>query len=397
MAIVLERVVKAIGGHTVVNEVSLEIDDGAFFVLLGPSGSGKSTVLRIVAGLAPLDQGRVLLHGRDVTHLAPQARRVGFVFQHYALFRHMTVAENVEFALRVRRAPRAERRRRGEALLELVGLRGLGGRMPRQLSGGQQQRVALARALASDPEVLLLDEPLGALDAQIRAELRVALKAIQREVGVTTVLVTHDQEEAFELADRIGVLVGGRLMEAGTPEDLYLRPRSEQVAVFLGAGNLLAGVRDGDLVRLGPLAFPLGPLGSLNRLAAGADGPDRAGEPAASRRVEVMVRPEDVLLAPDARSLEDQALAEGEVERSAFAGSLERLRVRLPPIDGLLGLVPAPPAGSRGVVLDVARSREESRLFALRPGHPVWVGVRHVHALAEAAVRGARAHAEEAP
>ncbi|MGH2594176.1 MAG: ABC transporter ATP-binding protein, partial [Anaerolineae bacterium] len=206
MSIVLEQLTKRYESHTVVNHVSLEIADGELFVLLGPSGSGKSTVLRMIAGLTNVDEGRVLLHGRDVTHLPSQQRGVGFVFQHYALFRHMSVAENVEFALRIRKVAAGERRKRRDELLELVGLAGLGGRMPSQLSGGQQQRVALARALAHQPEVLLLDEPFGALDAKIRVELRRALRSIQEELGMTTIFVTHDQEEAFELADRLGVM-----------------------------------------------------------------------------------------------------------------------------------------------------------------------------------------------
>src|SRR5215207_3330575 len=192
MSIILEQLTKRYENHPVVNNVSLEVADGEFFVLLGSSGSGKTTILTMIAGLVSADKGRILLHGRDVTNLPAQARRVGFVFQNYALFQHMTVADNVEFGLRVRKAPAPERRRRRDELLELVGLAGLGNRMPRQLSGGQQQRVALARALAHRPDVLLLDEPLGALDAKIRVELRRTLKVIQRRLGIATILVTHD-------------------------------------------------------------------------------------------------------------------------------------------------------------------------------------------------------------
>ncbi|MEW5985179.1 MAG: ABC transporter ATP-binding protein [Chloroflexota bacterium] len=257
MSILLENLTKRYDGHPVVNNVSLEISDGEFFVLLGSSGSGKTTVLTMIAGLTAVDQGRVLLHGRDVTHLPTQQRNVGFVFQNYALFQHMTVADNIEFGLSVRKTPRAERRRRRDELLELVGLAGLGGRMPRQLSGGQQQRVALARALAHQPDVLLLDEPLGALDAKIRTELRRTLRAIQRELAVTTILVTHDQEEAFELADHIGVMSFGRLLEVGTPQSLYQRPQTEFVATFLGTANLLVGQAHNGGVQLGAHHFPL--------------------------------------------------------------------------------------------------------------------------------------------
>ena len=213
MSIVLEQLTKRYEGHPVVNRVSLEVAHGEFFVLIGPSGSGKSTVLRMIAGLNSVDQGRVLLHDRDVTNDPPQQRGVGFVFQHYALFQHMSVADNIEFALKVRRVAAGERRRRRDELLEVVGLAGLGRRMPAQLSGGQQQRVALARAIAHRPEVLLLDEPFGALDAKIRVELRRALRQIQTDLGITTIFVTHDQEEAFELADRLGVMNFGRLLK----------------------------------------------------------------------------------------------------------------------------------------------------------------------------------------
>jgi len=256
MSILLEQLTKRYDGHPVVNNVSLEVGDGEFFVLLGSSGSGKTTILSLIAGLTGVDHGRVLLHGRDVTYLPTQQRKVGFVFQNYALFESMDVAENVEFGLRIRKVPGAERRQRRDELLDLVGLAGLGSRMPRQLSGGQQQRVALARALAYQPDVLLLDEPLGALDAKIRAELRRNLKSIQRKLGIATILVTHDQEEAFDLGDRIGVMSFGRLLEIGTPDELYQKPQTEFVASFLGSGNLLLGKISSRGVQLGPLQFP---------------------------------------------------------------------------------------------------------------------------------------------
>src|SRR5262245_51610684 len=251
MSIVIDRLVKRYDGNPVVNDVSLQVADAEFFVLLGPSGSGKSTVLRMIAGLTPIDSGRVVLHDRDVTSEPPQRRGVGFVFQHYALFRNMSVADNVEFALRVRKMPAAERKRRRDDLLEIVGLAGLGRRFPGQLSGGQQQRVALARALAHRPEVLLLDEPFGALDARIRTELRRAVRAIQTELNITTIFVTHDQEEAFELADRLGVMNFGRLLEVGRPAELYQRPQTEFVATFLGTANLLVGEQAATGVNVG--------------------------------------------------------------------------------------------------------------------------------------------------
>ena len=205
MSIVLDQITKRYQGTPVVNDVSIEIAEGEFFVLLGPSGSGKSTLLRAIAGLTGIDHGRISLHGDDVTHLSPRERQVGFVFQNYALFRHMTVADNIEFALRVRRVKAADRIARRKELLRLVALEGMDDRLPSQLSGGQQQRVAVARALAHKPSVVLLDEPFGALDAKIREELRTTIRQVQRELGITTILVTHDQEEAFALADRIGV------------------------------------------------------------------------------------------------------------------------------------------------------------------------------------------------
>src|SRR5690349_7776756 len=325
MSIVLEQLSKRYEDHPVVNNVSLEVADGEFFVLLGPSGSGKSTILRMIAGLTSIDQGRVLLHGRDVGGLPPQQRGVGFVFQNYALFRHMSVAENVEFGLKIRNVAAAERRRKRDELLELVGLAGLGARMPRQLSGGQQQRVALARALAYKPEVLLLDEPFGALDAKIRIELRRTLKRIQREIGMTTIFVTHDQEEAFELADRMGVMNVGRLLEIGQPEELYRRPQTEFVATFLGTANLLVGRCTPDGVQVGALHFP------LNTEARPGDG-DRA--------VQVLFRPEDVALAAAPDDLAGPALGRAEIEHITFSGSFERLRLRLPPIAGVRPIAP---------------------------------------------------------
>jgi len=206
MSICLENISKHFGYQVVVNNFNLEIKDGEFFVLLGASGSGKTTVLNIIAGLIQPEKGRVLLHDRDVTHLPTQQRRVGYVFQNYALFQYMNVAQNIEFGLQVRKVPKEQCQRKRDELLDLVGLVGFGERKPSQLSGGQQQRVALARALAHEPDVLLLDEPLGALDAKIRVELRRSLKQIQRKLGIAAILVTHDQDEAFDLGDRIGVM-----------------------------------------------------------------------------------------------------------------------------------------------------------------------------------------------
>src|SRR5580658_2486040 len=251
MSIVFEQVTKRFRDLPVVNDVSLQIETGEFFVLLGPSGSGKSTLIRAAAGLTDVDHGRISFHGSDVTHVPARSRGVGLVFQNYALFRHMTVGENVEFALRVRRVKASERRLRRQELLRLVALEGMDQRLPAQLSGGQQQRVAVARALAHKPEVLLLDEPFGALDAKIREELRRTIRQVQRELGITTVLVTHDQEEAFALADRIGVMNHGRLLEIGRPNELYTRPATRFVATFLGAANLILARQTKEGIRFG--------------------------------------------------------------------------------------------------------------------------------------------------
>ena len=367
MSILVDRLLKAYEEHVVVNRVSLEVADGECFVLLGPSGSGKSTVLRIVAGLTPADAGRVLLHGKDVTHLSPQRRGVGMVFQQYALFGHMTVADNVEFPLRVRKVGRRERARRRDELLELVGLVGFGGRFPHQLSGGQQQRVAIARALAHRPEVLLLDEPFGALDARIRAELRKTLRRIQREVRVTTIFVTHDQEEAFELADRMAVMNLGRLLEVGTPGELYLRPQTEFVAGFLGRANLFVGRCVADEVHLGDARFPLE--------SRGTDG-ER------DRRVQILFRPEDVAVKLTREALEWPTFGQGMVEEAEFSGSIERLRIRIPAIAGVRPIAPAVPFGANYMLLDSTRSQHLARRFPLAVGDTAWVGVRRIHTLA---------------
>ncbi|TWS25999.1 sulfate ABC transporter ATP-binding protein [Tsukamurella sputi] len=233
---------KRYGDFAALDDVSLEIPDGSLTALLGPSGSGKSTLLRSIAGLDRLDSGLVEINGVDVTYATPQQRDIGFVFQHYAAFKHMTVRENVAFGLKIRKRPAAEVKAKVDDLLEVVGLTGFQTRYPAQLSGGQRQRMALARALAVDPQVLLLDEPFGALDAKVRDELRAWLRRLHDEVHVTTVIVTHDQQEALDIADRIAVLNKGRIEQVGTPADVYDRPESEFVMSFLGSVAKLNGV-----------------------------------------------------------------------------------------------------------------------------------------------------------
>ena len=232
-------IVKRFGDFTALDGVSVEVEAGSLTALLGPSGSGKSTLLRVIAGLERPDEGSIHLEGRDVTNVAPQARGVGFVFQHYAAFKHMTVWDNVAFGLKIRRRPRAEIKQRVAELLELVQLARLGDRYPAQLSGGQRQRMGLARALAVDPKVLLLDEPFGALDARVRKELRDWLRRLHDETHTTTVIVTHDQEEAMDVADRVVVMNGGRVEQIAPPRELYDHPANEFVMSFVGPVNRL--------------------------------------------------------------------------------------------------------------------------------------------------------------
>jgi len=371
MSIQLEGLTKRYGGLAVVSRVSLEIQKGEMFVLLGPSGSGKSTLLRMIAGLSEVDEGRVFLDGQDITDVAPSRRGIGFVFQSYALFRNMTIGENIEFGLRVRGKPEAERRRRREELLEIVGLSGYGGRRPFQLSGGQQQRVALARALADEPPYLLLDEPFGALDARIRTELRQTLRRIQRELGVTAVFVTHDQEEAFELADRVGVMNFGRLLEVGPPQELYLRPRSAFVATFLGVSNFLVGETTQTSVRLGEVELPLG-----TETPAHPNG----------QRTQVLLRPEDIELASAQGELRGTPLGRATVEERSFTGAFERLRVRLDSIPGVRQVVPPPRYGQTALLLEVTRPQPEVLARPLNRGDEVWVAARRGHVLAPAGI-----------
>jgi sulfate transport system ATP-binding protein len=263
MSIEVRHITKRFGDFTALNDVSLAVHPGELLALLGPSGSGKTTLLRIIAGLEFADpgSGQVLFDGEDVTHRAAAARQVGFAFQHYALFRHMTVFENVAFGLRVRPRPlrpgEVEIRRRVTELLKLVQLERFEDRWPSQLSGGQRQRVALARALAVEPKVLLLDEPFGALDAKVRKELRRWLRHLHEEIHITSIFVTHDQDEALEVANRVVVMNEGRIEQVGTPDEVYDRPANRFVYNFLGRVNLFHGrLREGQ-VHLGNTAFPV--------------------------------------------------------------------------------------------------------------------------------------------
>jgi len=349
MSIDIRHLTKHFGTFTALNDVNLAVRPGELLALLGPSGSGKTTLLRIVAGLEFADPGggRVLFDGEDVTDCSAASRRVGFAFQHYALFRHLTVFENVAFGLRVR--PRASRpseadiRRRVTELLKLVQLGHLEGRWPSQLSGGQRQRVALARALAVEPKVLLLDEPFGALDAQVRRELRRWLRQLHQEIHLTTIFVTHDQDEALEVADRIVLMNHGRIEQVGTPEEVYDHPANPFVYNFLGSVNLFYGrIREGN-VHLGAATIPL---------------PNLPGQPDAP--AVAYVRPHEIRVSNTPAS---EGSLPARILHVNAAGPIIRLElVRL----------------DDGGAFSVELTREQSQGLTLAPGEQVHVELRNV-------------------
>ncbi|HVZ00056.1 MAG TPA: ABC transporter ATP-binding protein [Dongiaceae bacterium] len=307
--------VKRYGAVAALDDVSLAFSNGEFFGLLGPSGSGKTTLLRAIAGFIELDSGRVLLDGDDIGHVPVHKRDIGMVFQNYALFPHMTVFDNVAFGLSVRKMDGAEIKRRVDEILGLVRLGGLQDRKPKQLSGGQQQRVALARALVTRPKVLLLDEPLGALDKHLREEMQVELRRIQREVGITTIFVTHDQEEAMTLCDRIAIMNQGAIVQVGAPLDVYEHPLNRFAAGFLGVANFLEG-------RVASVA------GSEARidLALGGQALAGAGGLAAGAPVVIAVRPEKIDIAAADGDAGPNRLS-GAVTGAVFSGSSTTYRV----------------------------------------------------------------------
>ncbi len=341
-ALVLRALTKRYGGFTAVEDVSLAVERGQFLTLLGPSGSGKTTILMCIAGFVAPSSGAVLLDGRDITALPPEKRDFGMVFQGYALFPHMTVAENVAFPLRVRKLGRAEREHKVREALDLVQLERFAERRPAQLSGGQQQRVALARALVFDPALLLLDEPLSALDKKLRAELQEELKALHRRVGRTFVNVTHDQEEALSLSDRVAILDHGRLVQEGPPAALYERPRTRFVADFLGKSNFLQGM----VTEAHPGGFHM--MAGATPIAQAL--PEGAPRPAAGTPALLSLRPEKIALLAQGEAAENSV--EGRIATWSYLGAgyalvvetadLGRLRVHLPawnapiaPADGL--------------------------------------------------------------
>ena len=303
---------KTYSGRDVLAALDLDMGEGELVCLLGPSGCGKTTLLRIIAGFITPDEGRVLVAGQDVTPLPPSARRMGMVFQAYSLFPNMTALDNVRFGPRVAGQPRAEQVARAKQLLDLVGLASHMQKYPHQMSGGQQQRVALARALAVRPQVLLLDEPLSALDAKVRTQLREEIRRIQRETGVTTVLVTHDQEEALSISDRVAVMNGGKLLQVASPATIYREPADAFVARFIGSAAVLPGIVAGGRVQVGNLHLPA--------RAAGAH--------AAGAGVDMFLRPEHVRVALMNGHIPQDMVA-AEVVESTFLGPLTRLRLKL--------------------------------------------------------------------
>ena len=295
MHLKIRNLSKYFGQFQALSDVDLDVGPEEFVCLLGPSGCGKTTLLRIVAGLEPFDEGTLELGGRDLTAVGAQNRGFGIVFQSYSLFPHMTVAENIGYGLRIRKTPASEVTAKVAKLMDLVHLEAFAGRYPWQLSGGQQQRVAIARALAVDPALLLLDEPLSALDARVRVELRTEIREVQRRLGIPTIMVTHDQEEALTMADKVVCMNAGTIEQIGTPQEVYARPRTRFVADFVGTSNL------------------------LDAAAAGALGPDVAGpRPEAGADCLLALRPEDI-------TLSRAADGEAEVTRVTFLGNSKRI------------------------------------------------------------------------
>jgi sulfate transport system ATP-binding protein len=340
VSIDIDHVTKRFGEFVAIADIHLHVETGELVALLGPSGCGKTTLLRVIAGLEMPDAGSIRFHGADATTRRAAERRVGFVFQHYALFRHLTVFENIAFGLRVRpretRPSRAEIERRVRQLVELVQLEPMTHRYPSQLSGGQRQRVALARALAVEPEVLLLDEPFGALDAKVRKELRRWLRRLHDELHVTSIFVTHDQEEALEAADRVVVMNRGRIEQAGTPADVYARPASPFVYDFLGDVNLFHARVEAGKAYLGPLSF---------------DAPTGANE---ARLATLYIRPH-------------------QLEINVEQNSQEQFRARVLHVNPAGPLVKVELEAEWGDPVRVELSQERFRALALRPGAQVFV------------------------
>ncbi|MBM4068536.1 MAG: sulfate/molybdate ABC transporter ATP-binding protein [Planctomycetes bacterium] len=344
MSITVRNVSKRFGNFAALDRVSVDVPGGSLVALLGPSGSGKTTLLRIIAGLEVADEGEVHCAGEDITRQRPGERNMGFVFQHYALFRHMSVLENVAFALRVRGRPESSIQERVRQLLHLVRLDGLERRYPSQLSGGQRQRVALARALAAEPRVLLLDEPFGALDAKVRQELRQWLRHLHDDIGVTSLFVTHDQEEAFEVADQVVVMQRGRVEQTGTPQEVFEHPANAFVMDFLGNVNVFHGRVQSGRARFGSLAYPC---------------PEYQYEE--ERSAAVYVRPHEL-------EIDRNATGEGSlparVQHVIAAGSVAKIQVLV---------------ADSGQDLAIEMSRERLAELKLQAGDSVYVFPRRAH------------------
>jgi ABC-type Fe3+/spermidine/putrescine transport system ATPase subunit len=354
---------------SVLEDISFDVAEGESLVLLGASGSGKTTILRIIAGLERPDSGYVILHGNDVTDLPARERGVGVIFQSYALFPRMTVEKNIGYGLRIRHRPRKERRETVDRLIKLVQLEQHRKKYPWQLSGGQQQRVAIARTLAYKPQVLLFDEPFGALDAQTRVHLRREIRALLRQVRVPSVFITHDQEEALELGDRIAVLNEGHLEQIGTPDEVYNHPETEFVATFLGAANLLLGVATQGTVEIGTAKLPAEK--ETRRFREG-------------QSVKLVFRPEDVCISQDANLPEGcRRLTNGVIQEVNFVGAYQRLTVRLDLTHRQQVEDEAPlyqvtintPERMTGVPIMVTRPKPEANAMRFKPGDRVAVGL----------------------
>jgi ABC-type Fe3+/spermidine/putrescine transport system ATPase subunit len=353
-AVTVMGVGKSFGEAMVLDNINFSVDEDEIVVLLGASGSGKTTILRIVAGLEMPDSGMIVLHGKNVTDLPARIRGTGVIFQSYALFPKMTVEQNIGYGLRIRRRKRKEVRETVDRLIELVHLEDHRKKYPSQLSGGQQQRVAIARALAHEPEVLLFDEPFGALDAQIRTMLRREIRSLLKEIRVPAIFITHDQEEALELGDRIAVLNAGRLEQIGTPFEVYNKPATEHVATFLGAANIIEGRIDGRTFVAGDASL------DLDNDQVFADG----------SAVKMVVRPEDVFLRrPENLTQNYQKLTDGTVDEVSFVGAFERILVKvdLPGKDGIV----------------VTRPKTETAAFPLHRGQAVPIGLVRFRILGE--------------
>lgn len=353
-AVTVMGVSKSFGETTVLENINFSVDEGEIVVLLGASGSGKTTILRILAGLETPDAGSIILHGKDVTNLPARMRGTGVIFQAYALFPKMNVEENIGYGLRLRRRSKDEIKKTVDRLIGMVHLEDHRKKRPSQLSGGQQQRVAIARALAYEPEVLLFDEPFGALDAQIRTTLRREIRGLLKQIKVPSIFITHDQEEALELGDRIAVLNAGRLEQIGTPFEVYNRPQTEHVATFVGAANILEGtIREGHFV--------------TNEVSVAIDDEIVIGE---GSPVKMVFRPEDVFLRrPENLTQKYQRLCDGVVEEVSFVGAFERVTVR----------VDLP--GRQSIIVN--RPKTETSAFPLRAGMVVPVGLVRFRILGE--------------